>query len=242
MNVQGRRGGISCDNKGERLIHKKKVAVAGTVTEQRRPPRCGDRSDPRPTISGTRPGSPTSSRTRDWKRLGRWQKKGKAASAAAGSRKAAPRPGAEGRHGSREGRWGRRTAPPAKSPELCSPRARGPGTHSCARAHTQIYTKIHTETHRDIHTRAPQRAAPQAPALPRRTSSDPPPEQPRPRGAPVPGWPTRAHTRTRAAGPQGCSSTPARAGTRVHADPSATRAQSSLSSAVFFMNENVVCK
>lgn len=24
MNVQGRRGGLSCDNKGERLIHKKK--------------------------------------------------------------------------------------------------------------------------------------------------------------------------------------------------------------------------
>lgn len=34
---------------------KKKVAVAGTATEQQRPPRCGDRSDPRPTISGTLP-------------------------------------------------------------------------------------------------------------------------------------------------------------------------------------------
>ena len=57
MNVQGRRGRLSCDNKGERLIHKKKKKmwlVAGTDAENRWP-LCGDCSDPRATTSGAGP-------------------------------------------------------------------------------------------------------------------------------------------------------------------------------------------
>lgn len=59
MNVQGRRGGLSCDNKGECLIHKKKKKkkwlVAGKAADQRLWPPCSDRSDPRPTTSGAGP-------------------------------------------------------------------------------------------------------------------------------------------------------------------------------------------
>ena len=145
MNVQGRRGEISCDNKGERLIHKKKKKKKWLWRAQ-------------PLSSSGRRDAVTA-RTRGR----RSQAPGPAAqplvaptignASGAGRRKAkpplrpqepAPRPGAEGRHGSGEGRWVRRRAPPARSPELCSPRARGAGTHFCARAHTQIYTKIHT--------------------------------------------------------------------------------------------------
>lgn len=206
MNVQGRRRGISCDNKGERLIHKKKKwLVAGTATEQRRGPPCGDHSDPKPTTSGAGPRSPASAapptgnasggggrkpnpipRPRGWREphLGPRLGNGPDAPEGGGSpRRAAGHPG----------------APPAERPEHCSPRARGPGTHACACAHTHSHTDtyIYTHTHSHTHT-GPQHIAPHAPARPCSTRLGSAPERPGSRGGAYPepkSACTHAHTR-----------------------------------------------
>lgn len=237
MNVQGRRGGISCDNKGERLIHKKKKwLVAGTAAEQRRPLRCGDRSDPRRTTSGAGLGSPASVAPAIGNASGGGGRKPNPTRRPRGRRSCTLAQGWKKTRVPREGS-GSAQEPLSKRPEHCSPRARGLGTHACARAHTQI----HRHTHRCIHKQArsalpltlPPAPAAHPPICPASTP-DPAGRQSRAR--------QRMHTNSYAPRNPGRLRTPARAGTPAHADPRAAGAQSSLRSAVFFMNENVVCK
>lgn len=230
MNVQGRRGGLSCDNKGERLIHKKKKKkVVGTAAEQRQWPPCGDRSDPRPMTSGAEPSGRASFAPAIGTASGAGGKKTKADSTTARPEGAALWPGARESTGPAGGGEAGQEPLRRSAPSIVPPPARRRDTHACARAHTRART----------HTR-PQRAAPHAPARPRRTrlGSAPRAAPTRPGACPGP-ISARTHICTRRGTPGGGSSTLARAGTRAHADP---RALSSSRSAVFFMNENVVCK
>lgn len=134
-------------------------------------------------------------------------------------------------------------APPAERPEHCSLRARGPGTHACACAHTHSHTDTYIYPHTLSHTHTgPQHTAPHAPARPRSTRLGSAPERPDPAGR-LSRAQKRVHTRSHSPrDPSSGSRTATCLGIPAHADPSAARAQSSPGSAVFFMNENVVCK
>lgn len=162
-----RGGGISCDNKGERLIHKKKksgwwrvqppsgggYSAVTAWTPGRTPVAPGQRPRPRRTREGNASGEGEKNPKRDpaTRRLEGGVQPGLGTKTGTG-----PAPGCP-------------EAPPAERREHCSLRARGPGTrvhaHPRARAHIHIYT--HTQTY----TAPCQLAAPHAPAA---HASDPP--------------------------------------------------------------------
>lgn len=198
MNVQGRRGGISCDNKGERLIHKKKKKKSGwwraqplssggrrravtTRTRSRRPQAPGPEALPPllPGLETPRAGvgeSQTQFRDRE----------------AAGSLTLA--------RGWKTARIPRRAAGQPGSPSSGAPRALFPSGPRAG--HACLCTRAHTRAHRYIHTHAhTHRPAAHCPAR-----SRPPPQHTtriRPREAPIPrgAYPkpksacTHAHTR-----------------------------------------------
>lgn len=249
MNVQGRRGRISCDNKGERLIHKKKKRsgwwraqplsssnshrAVTTRTRSERPQARGPEALPPllPLLEMPRAGMGESQTRFHDRRAGRsltlacgWGKKKKK------------------RHPSRGGRWASPGVPLAERPEHCSPRARGLGTHACARAHKHTHTNAHTDiyTHSLARSTLP-RTLPPAPAA---HDSDPPPSGPDPAGR-LSRAHKRVHTRSHAPwDPSGGSGTMTR---RWWGDPGSRRPPRS-PRPVFpslrrvFMNENVVCK
>lgn len=128
-----------------------------------------------------------------------------------------------------------------------SPEGGAPGALLPSDSRGPARTRMHGRAHRPpnpphTHTHGP---APYCPAgsrpPPLRKPRIRPPSYRTPRGAER-GSPAheRVHPRPHAPpDPGGGSSTPASARTRAHADP---RTQGSPRSAVFFMNENVVCK
>lgn len=114
-----------------------------------------------------------------------------------------------------------------------------------ARAHPQR-TAPHASTHARAHTHKPATHCPRTisnPRCARLGSAPPPPQLPRPCGAAASGPQARALALARAAGPRGRLQ---HAGPRGDPDarrpPQSSRLVLPLLKAVFFMNENVVCK
>lgn len=210
------------------LFTKKKKKVVGTAAKQRQWPPCGDRSDPRPMTSGAEPSGRASFAPAIGTASGAGGKKPKLTPRLRGRRELHFGPGLE------KARVPQGAAKLARSPSGGAPRALFP-----LRPAGGTRTPVHARTRERAHTR-PQRAAPHAPARPRRTRLGSAPRAAPTRSGACPGpISARTHICTRRGTPGGGSSTLARAGTRAHADP---RALSSPRSAVFFMNENVVCK
>lgn len=201
MNVQGRRGGLSCDNKGECLIHKKKKKKKSGWWQAK------------PLISGSGRRAVTA-RTRGRPPQAPGPKAGVPASVATavetahgGGKKpnptTPPRGGWElhlglkiekdtdpmGGGGSGWEPLGRR------APSIVSPRACELGTHACARTRARVHIHSQALTRTHTHTRPPAARCPHAPARPRRTRLGSAPQAAStPRGA-CPG-PTSACTHT----------------------------------------------
>lgn len=197
--MQGRRGGISCDNKGERLIHKKKCwwrAQPLSSGGSRRAVTARTEADD----LRRRAQRPCFHCTRDWKRLGRGWEKAKPDSAIARQERAAPGPGAGERHrptaGGRSAREPLRRSAPSIVP-------RGPGTQACARAHTHTYT----HTHRPA-ARCPARSRPPPP----HTTGIRPPSCPDPAGRLSRAISACTHTHTRRGTPRAAPARPAAQG------------------------------